>query len=41
MARRRGRIEDLYGTLIYLVSPASAFVNGQIVDVDGGMSSVL
>lgn len=40
-AARWGRVEDLVGTLIYLVSPASDFVNGQIVYVDGGMLSVL
>ncbi len=40
-AGRWGQVEDLVGTLVYLVSPASAFVNGQIVYVDGGMSSVL
>jgi gluconate 5-dehydrogenase len=40
-AARWGRIEDLVGTLIYLVSPASDFVNGQIVYVDGGMSAVV
>jgi gluconate 5-dehydrogenase len=40
-AGRWGRVEDLVGTLIYLVSPASDFVNGQIVYVDGGMLSVL
>jgi gluconate 5-dehydrogenase len=34
-------VEDLVGTLIYLSSDASAFVNGQIVYVDGGMLSVL
>ena len=28
--------EDLIGTLIYLASPASAFVTGQTVVVDGG-----
>jgi gluconate 5-dehydrogenase len=40
-AGRWGRVEDLVGTLIYLSSDASAFVNGQIVYVDGGMLSVL
>jgi gluconate 5-dehydrogenase len=40
-AGRWGRVDDLVGTLIYLSSDASAFVNGQIVYVDGGMLSVL
>ncbi len=40
-AGRWGKVEDLVGTLIYLSSDASAFVNGQIVYVDGGMLSVL
>lgn len=40
-AGRWGDVQDLIGTLVYLVSPASAFVNGQIVYVDGGMTSVL
>jgi len=40
-AGRWGNVEDLVGTLIYLASDASAFVNGQIVYVDGGMLSVL
>jgi gluconate 5-dehydrogenase len=40
-AGRWGRVEDLIGTLIYLASDASDFVNGQIVYVDGGMLSVL
>ncbi|MYW96425.1 SDR family oxidoreductase [Amycolatopsis rubida] len=40
-AGRWGRAEDLVGTLLFLCSPASDFVNGQIVCVDGGMTSVL
>ena len=40
-AGRWGRVEDLVGTLIYLCSDASRFVNGQVVYVDGGMLSVL
>jgi gluconate 5-dehydrogenase len=40
-AGRWGKVEDLVGTLIYLASDASAFVNGQIVYVDGGMLAVL
>jgi len=40
-AGRWGRVEDLVGTLIWLASDASSFVNGQVVYVDGGMLSVL
>jgi gluconate 5-dehydrogenase len=40
-AARWGRPEELVGTLLYLASPASDFVNGQILYVDGGMSAVL
>jgi len=40
-AGRWGNVEDLIGTLVYLASDASDFVNGQIVYVDGGMLSVL
>ncbi|MEU5593977.1 glucose 1-dehydrogenase [Streptomyces sp. NPDC020298] len=38
---RWGRVEDLVGALIFLASPASDFVNGQVLYVDGGMLSVL
>jgi hypothetical protein len=37
-AGRWGDVEDLGGTLIYFVSPASAFAHGQLVHVDGGCS---
>lgn len=36
---RFGVPEDLVGTLIWLVSPASAFVTGVVVPVDGGFSA--
>jgi NAD(P)-dependent dehydrogenase (short-subunit alcohol dehydrogenase family) len=36
---RLGRPEDLIGTLLWLVSPASAFVTGVVVPVDGGFSA--
>jgi NAD(P)-dependent dehydrogenase (short-subunit alcohol dehydrogenase family) len=36
---RLGAPEDLIGTLLWLVSPASAFVTGIVVPVDGGFSS--
>ncbi|PKU25236.1 SDR family oxidoreductase [Telmatospirillum siberiense] len=40
-ARRWGRPADLVGTVVYLASPASDFVNGQIIYVDGGIMAVL
>ncbi|MDO5700943.1 MAG: glucose 1-dehydrogenase [Bowdeniella nasicola] len=40
-ARRWGKVEELVGTLIYLASPASSFVSGQNIFVDGGMTSVV
>jgi NAD(P)-dependent dehydrogenase (short-subunit alcohol dehydrogenase family) len=36
---RLGASEDLVGTLLWLVSPASAFVTGIVVPVDGGFSA--
>ncbi len=38
-AGRLGAPEDLVGTLLWLVSPASAFVTGVVVPVDGGFSA--
>lgn len=40
-AGRWGQPEDLVGALVFLVAPASDFVNGQVLYVDGGMSSVV
>jgi len=37
--RRIGAPEDLLGTLIWLLSPASSFVTGIVVPVDGGFSA--
>jgi NAD(P)-dependent dehydrogenase (short-subunit alcohol dehydrogenase family) len=36
---RFGAPGDLLGTLLWLVSPASAFVTGAVVPVDGGFSA--
>jgi NAD(P)-dependent dehydrogenase (short-subunit alcohol dehydrogenase family) len=36
---RLGIPEDLLGTLLWLVSPASAFVTGTVIPVDGGFSA--
>jgi gluconate 5-dehydrogenase len=40
-AGRWGRVEELVGTLLFLVSPAADYVNGQIVYVDGGMLATI
>lgn len=40
-SRRWGSPEELVGTAIYLASDASNYVSGQIIYVDGGMTSVL
>ncbi len=40
-AGRWGRVEELAGACIFLSSAASNFVNGQILYVDGGMTSVV
>ena len=40
-AGRWGDVEELIGAAIFLASPASSFVNGHILYVDGGITSVL
>ena len=40
-AGRWGRVEELQGTAVFLASPASDFINGQIIYVDGGVLAVL
>jgi gluconate 5-dehydrogenase len=40
-ARRWGRPEELVGAAVFLASSASDYVNGQIIYVDGGMTSVV
>lgn len=40
-AGRWGKVSELVGALIFLCSPASDFVSGQLLYVDGGMLSVL
>ena len=36
---RFGEPEDLFGAVLWLLSPASAFVTGIVVPVDGGFSA--
>jgi len=38
-ASRFGEPEELVGTLVWLCSPASTFVNGVVIPVDGGFSA--
>jgi gluconate 5-dehydrogenase len=40
-ARRWGKVEELNGAAVFLASPASDFVNGHILYVDGGITSCL
>ncbi|MFA6962033.1 MAG: SDR family oxidoreductase [Opitutaceae bacterium] len=40
-AARWGTAADLTGACVFLASPASAFVNGHILVVDGGLSAVV
>ena len=40
-AGRWGRVEELAGAAIFLAAGASDFVNGQIIYVDGGLTSVV
>ena len=40
-ARRWGDASELGGAVVFLASPASDFVNGQILYVDGGLLAVL
>ncbi len=40
-SRRWGKPDELVGTVIFLASSASDYVNGQIIYVDGGMLAVL
>ena len=40
-AGRWGRVEELVGALLFLASPASDYVCGQVLYVDGGMSAVV
>lgn len=40
-ARRWGELEELVGVAVFLASPASDFVHGQIIYVDGGLTAVI
>ena len=36
--RRFGQLDDLEGTIILLTSPAGAYITGEIITIDGGLS---
>ena len=36
---RNGRLEDLHGVAIFLAAPASDYITGQILYVDGGFTA--
>lgn len=40
-AGRWGRVEELIGATVFLAAPASDFVHGQLIFVDGGMTAVV
>ena len=40
-AGRWGELDELIGAVVFLAAPASSFVNGQIIYVDGGISAVI
>jgi gluconate 5-dehydrogenase len=40
-ARRWGELEELVGVAVFLAAPASDFVHGQIIYVDGGLTAVI
>lgn len=37
-ARRLGKPEEVAGAVLYLASPAAAYVTGQVLTIDGGMT---
>jgi gluconate 5-dehydrogenase len=38
--RRLGGPEDLKGIVLLFASPASAYITGQVIAVDGGMTAI-
>jgi gluconate 5-dehydrogenase len=40
-AGRWGTVQDLVGPAVFFASPASDYVNGQVLFIDGGMTAVV
>ena len=40
-AQRWGKTEDLMGLAVFLASPASDFINGQVIYIDGGITAYI
>ena len=38
-SQRRGTVDDIAQAIVFLASPAAAWINGQVLVVDGGWSS--
>ena len=38
---RWGTVQDLVGPAVFFASPASDYVNGQVLFIDGGMTAVV
>ncbi len=38
-ARRLGKAQEVAGAVLYLASPAAAYVTGQVLTIDGGMTA--
>ena len=36
-----GNIIDLMGTLVFLASPASDYISGEVITVDGGFKAIM
>ena len=37
-SKRLGKPEDIAGVVLFLCSPAAAYITGQVITVDGGLS---
>ena len=36
---RLGHVDDIASAILYLASPAGAYVTGKVIEVDGGLQS--
>jgi 3-oxoacyl-[acyl-carrier protein] reductase len=36
---RLGRVEDVIGLVLFLISPEASFISGQTIVVDGGLTA--